>query len=262
VEDDVAEGMGEFLRSRRARLTPKDVGLPDGRRRRTPGLRREEVAELADIGVDWYVRLEQGRAVSPSAATIDALGRALLLDDGEKAHLKSLAHNGRRRAFEREGVPDATRNVVGGMTQPAYVTGRRWDLLAWNAAAVELFGDVFAGDGNVLAHLLLDPAARRLFGAGWEGQARHAVAQFRVAYDLWTPDPAFTDLAERLRRGCPEFDAWWDEHDVAGGGAGRKVLHHPERGVVAYDYATFRVNEDPELRLTVYTAADPYGTAG
>jgi hypothetical protein len=81
------------------------------------------------------------------------------------------------------------------------------------------------------------------------------VAQFRVAYDLWAPDPAFTGLTERLRTGCPEFVGWWDEHDVLGGGAGRKVLHHPERGVVTCDYATFRVNEAPELRLTVYVSS-------
>ncbi|MCS7476694.1 helix-turn-helix transcriptional regulator [Umezawaea endophytica] len=242
----MSEALGEFLRSRRSRLTPKEVGLPDGRRRRTPGLRREEVAELAEIGVDWYVRLEQGRAVRPSPATIEALARALLLDDTERAHLEALARNGSRAPFEREVVPDATRRVVEAMTEPAYVTGRRWDLLVCNTAAVELFGDM---SGNVLEHLLLDPAGRTLFGAAWEGQAAHAVAQFRVAYDLWAPDRAFVDLADRLRRGCPEFEVWWDGHDVVGGGAGRKVLN----GVV-HDYATFRVNEDPELRLTVYTA--------
>ncbi|HWO66977.1 MAG TPA: helix-turn-helix transcriptional regulator [Umezawaea sp.] len=242
----MSEGLGEFLRSRRTRLTPKEVGLPDGRRRRTPGLRREEVAELADIGVDWYVRLEQGRAVSPSPATIDALARALLLDDTERAHLEALARNGKRGPFERETVPEATRRVVEAMAEPAYVTGRRWDLLVCNAAAVGLFGEK---PDNVLEHLLLTTAGRELFGAGWEGQAAHAVAQFRVAFDLWAPDRAFVDLADRLRRGCPEFAGWWEAHDVVGGGAGRKIVNR-----VTYDYATFRVNEDPELRLTVYTA--------
>ena len=124
--------LGDFLRSRRARLGPAEVGLSNGRRRRTPGLRREEVAELAGIGVDWYVRLEQGRAVSPSVTTVDALARALRLKPHEHAHLRALTRPPDRRAFRRETVPDAIRRLVEGLAQPAYVTGRRWDILAWN----------------------------------------------------------------------------------------------------------------------------------
>ena len=122
---------GNFLRSRRAKLNPKSIGLPDGRRRRAPGLRREEVAELAGIGVDWYTRLEQGRAVSPSVTTIDALARALRLSKVEHAHLRALAAGTNRRAFILETVPVALRNLVESLNQPAYITGRRWDLLAW-----------------------------------------------------------------------------------------------------------------------------------
>src|SRR3954469_10730697 len=131
---------GDFLRSRREKLSPKTVGIPSGRRRRTAGLRREEVAELAGIGVDWYIRLEQGRTVSPSVTTIDALARALRLSKAEHAHLRALARDADRSAFTRERVPDALRRLVEGLNQPAYVTGRRWDVLAWNAAADEVFG--------------------------------------------------------------------------------------------------------------------------
>jgi len=131
--------LGDFLRSRRQKLTPKVVGLPVGRRRRTPGLLREEVAELAGIGVDWYVRLEQGRSVSPSAATIDALARALRLTKAEHRHLTELTQNADRRPFVRETVPPAIRRAVEQLNLPAYVTGRRWDILAWNAAAEEIF---------------------------------------------------------------------------------------------------------------------------
>src|SRR5712664_1853788 len=120
---------GDFLRSRPAKLKPKSVGLPDGRRRRAPGLRREEVAELAGIGVDWYIRLEQGRSVSPSVATIDALARALRLGKAEHAHLRALTRDGDRRAFVPEVVPDAVRRTVENLNLPAYVTGRRWDIL-------------------------------------------------------------------------------------------------------------------------------------
>jgi transcriptional regulator with XRE-family HTH domain len=130
---------GDFLRSRREKLSPKIVGLPSGRRRRTAGLRREEVAELAGIGVDWYIRLEQGRTVSPSVTTIDALARALRLSKAEHAHLRALARDADRRAFVREIVPEALRRLVENLNQPAYITGRRWDILAWNAAAEDVF---------------------------------------------------------------------------------------------------------------------------
>src|SRR5262245_60898948 len=120
--------LGDFLRSRRERLTPKAVGLPLGRRRRTPGLRREEVAELAGIGVDWYIRLEQGRSVSPSVTTVDALARALRLSKVEHTHLRALTAGGDRRPFVREVVPQAVRRTVESLNLPAYVTGRRWDV--------------------------------------------------------------------------------------------------------------------------------------
>ena len=253
MPDAARAGLGEFLRSRRERLSPAALGLPDRRRRRTPGLRREEVAEVAGISVDWYVRLEQGRTVSPSAATVEALAGALRLDDAERAHLRALARNPARTAFTRERVPGATRRLVEGLTEPAYVTGRRWDVLAWNPAAAELFTDFGAlpeADRNVLVFLLLGERGRRLFGAGWAAQAEHTVAQFRAAHDLWAGDPAFAGLAARLRSGCREFATWWDRHDVGRSGPGRKTLYRPEPAV--FDYATFQVAEDPALRLTIY----------
>ncbi|MDP1752246.1 MAG: helix-turn-helix domain-containing protein, partial [Reyranella sp.] len=133
--DPNRSALGDFLRSRRERLGPKAVGLASGRRRRTPGLRREEVAELAGIGVDWYIRLEQGRSVNPSVTTVDALARALRLSKVEHAHLRALTRSGDRRAFARETVPEAIRRLVESLKQPAYVTGRRWDILVWNKAA-------------------------------------------------------------------------------------------------------------------------------
>src|SRR5580692_2265091 len=129
MPDPSRSEFGDFLRSRRAKLNPKSVGLPDGRRRRAPGLRREEVAELAGIGVDWYIRLEQGRAVSPSITTVDALARALRLSNAEHAHLRALAHSAGRRPFVRETVPATIVGMVESLNQPAYVTGRRWDIL-------------------------------------------------------------------------------------------------------------------------------------
>lgn len=248
--------LGDFLRSRRERLSPESVGLNGGRRRRTAGLRREEVAELAGIGVDWYIRLEQGRAVRPSVPTIDALARALRLDDVEHDHLRALARNPGRGAFVRESVPAPIRRMVESLERPAYVTGRRWDVLAWSPATADVFTDfgrLSEEDRNVLVYLLTDPSARRLFGDTWPDEARRVVTQFRAAHDLWGGDPAFLDLQRRLRRDAPEFGTWWEPHDVGTSEAGRKTLYHPELGTLCFEYATFQANDDPALKLTVYT---------
>jgi transcriptional regulator with XRE-family HTH domain len=247
--------LGNFLRSRREKLSPKTVGLAGGQRRRTAGLRREEVAELAGIGVDWYVRLEQGRSVRPSTATIDALARALRLTKAEHAHLNALTRTATRGTFVRETVPDTVQRLVESLNQPAYITGCRWDVLVWNAAAAELFAfdRVPDDDRNILLSMLTKPAPRKLFGEGWADEARRMVAQFRLTHDLWAGDAAFRDLLERLRAGCPEFATWWKSHDIRGSMAGRKRLLHPERGVMLFEYATFQANDDPALKLAIYT---------
>ena len=249
---------GDFLRSRRERLSPKAVGLSSDARRRTAGLRRQEVAELAGIGVDWYIRLEQGRAVNPSVTTIDALARALRLSKAEQAHLRALARNADRRAISRESVSEPFRRLVESLDQPAYVTGRRWDVLAWNAAAAAIFTDfgcLAEADRNILLYMLTHRDARRLFAESWAAEAKRMVAHFRKTHDFWAGDPAFLDLLERLRHGCPEFAAWWGAHDIHSGGAGRKVLIHPTLGRLAFEYATFQANDDPALKLAIYTPA-------
>jgi len=248
--------LGDFLRSRRQKLTPKSVGLPVGPRRRTPGLRREEVAGLAGIGVDWYIRLEQGRSVSPSAGTIDALARALRLSRAEHRHLQELTQTTDRRVFVCETVPPAVRRTVEQLNLPAYVTGRRWDILAWNAAADEIFAfsRLAEADRNSLLSVLTNRATRRLFGASWAEEARRMVAQFRATHDLWAGDPAFRDLLARLREGCPEFAGWWEAHDVGAMAAGRKSLSHTKKGRLRLEYASFQANDDPALKLVIYTA--------
>ena len=247
--------LADFLRSRRERLTPKAVGLPAGTRRRTAGLRREEVAQLAGIGVDWYIRLEQGRSVSPSVTTVDALARALRLDTVEHGHLRALTRGADRRAFARETVPANLLRLLETLPNPAYVTGRRWDVLAWNTAAAEIlaFDRLAEADRNVLISMMTSPASRRLFGDGWADEARRMIAQFRATHDLWAADPAFIDLLERLRSGCPEFAGWWEAHDVREPLSGAKRLHHPKKGLLDFEYATFQSNDDPALKLAIYT---------
>ena len=214
---------------------------------------------MAGFGVDCYIGVEQGRAVRPSAATVDALAQALRLDKAEHAHLRALALPSNGPAFVRETVPDTVRRIVERFDQPAYVTGRRWDVLAWNDAACTLFTDfgaVAEADRNILVYVLTDPIARRVFGAAWAGQAARMVARFRATHDLWAGDPAFTGLVRQLRERSPEFTGWWDAHAVGTGAAtGEKVLVHPSDGPLRYEYATFQVNDDPAMRLTVYTPA-------
>ncbi len=249
--------LGDFLRSRREKLAPETIGLRDGRRRRTPGLRREEVAERARIGIDWYIRLEQGRTVSPSTATINALARALRLSKVEHSHLCALARNPNRSAFAREVVPETMRRMVEGLNPPAYITGRRWDVLAWNKAAAEVFTDfsrIPDEDRNILLYVLTDPAMKRLFGKAWADEAKRMLALFRTTYDFWANDPAFVRLLERLQAECPEFDHWWETHDVGSGAGVRKLLHHPVKGLLRFETASFQANDDASLKLVIYTA--------
>jgi transcriptional regulator with XRE-family HTH domain len=248
--------LGNFLYSRRARLRPEAVGLANGRRRRTPGLRREEVAERAGISTDWYVRLEQGRTVSPSNTTIDALARALELDSQEHAYLRTLAGHPPARGFVRETVPQTIRRIIEGLPHPAYVTGQRWDVLAWNDAASELFCDFGAlprSERNILLFIFTDARARALFGDGWSNVARAMLAQFRATHDLWAGDPCFAGLVDRLRQSSLPFASWWLEHDIRAPVSGRKTMHHPTRGLLRFDHASFQVNDNSDLKLVIYT---------
>jgi transcriptional regulator with XRE-family HTH domain len=251
--------LSDFLRSRRSRLTPAEVGLAPGGRRRTPGLRREEVAELAGISIDWYTRLEQGRDVQPSVPTVEAIGRALRLSDAEKAHLHRLARTFRQVPFERERVPPALQRLLTALPLPGYVVGQRWDLLAWNDAASALFMDFAVlppTDRNILVYMLTDPAVRYLFGAGWTREARRMLGQFRADYANWVGDPAFEALIANLQARCAQFRGWWQAHEVQPQRAGEKLLHHPDRGKLSVEYATFQSNDDRRLKLVLYRVAD------
>ncbi|TDH57850.1 transcriptional regulator [Dankookia rubra] len=166
-----------------------------------------------------------------------------------------LAAAGGRQPFQRESVPDPLRRIVGSLPEPAYLTGQRWDILAWNAAAAALFGDfgqLGTEDRNILHWMLTGPAAKRLFGESWAEEARRIVSLFRAAHDLWPSDPAFESLVARLHAGCPEFDSWWRAHGIGAPVSGTKYLHHPTRGTTRYEYASFQANDNPALKLALY----------
>jgi transcriptional regulator with XRE-family HTH domain len=255
---------GAFLRSRRGRLAPSEVGLPQGFRRRTPGLRREEVAMLAGVGTTWYTWLEQGREIQPSNEVLSALAEVLRLDRTERHHLFSLYDRPtpeRRRPGE-EQVGESLRHMVDGLAaQPAFVLGWRWDILTWNRAAELVMGPYSGLDGsrpNVL-DLLFSDRARRLF-VDWENVARGALATFRADCAPYIGDPDFESVVARLTRLNPEFAAWWPQHDVAHRLAGTKRLNHPTVGPMHFAFSMLAVGDRPGMKLFVFTPVDEEDT--
>lgn len=249
---------GDFLRSRRQRLTPQAVGLPSGFRRRTPGLRREEVALLADIGTTWYTWLEQGRDVRPSAEVLGALAEALRLDAAERRHLFTLADQPSPEAPANgpEQVPGALLRMLDGMAdQPAYVLGRRWDVVAWNAAAVAVFGDFgrLEGDARNLMHLMFVNDAHRRLLVDWDDLAPHSLAMFRADSAAYAGDPDFERLIARLTAESPEFRAWWPRHDVMRQPSTVKRIRHPSAGQLEFEYMSLDVSDCPGMRFVVCT---------
>ncbi|WP_245428229.1 helix-turn-helix transcriptional regulator [Roseiarcus fermentans] len=246
-----------FLRSRRERVTPASVGLSNGVRRRTPGLRREEVAELAGVGVTWYTWLEQARAVNPSVETLDALADTLRLDAAERRHLFVLA--GRPPSFIREAGPEAVsapiRRMLDSLTlQPALVTGRRWDILAWNRAAEAVFGDYrrLEGDERNMMHLMFANAAHRAMLVDWRTVATNALATFRADYARYRGDADFERLIATLSAASAEFRQGWAVHEVLPPIPGCKRIMHPTAGRMAFEYTTFVVADADGQRLAVF----------
>jgi transcriptional regulator with XRE-family HTH domain len=249
--------LADFLRMRRASLQPEDVGLPNGGRRRTPGLRREEVAQLAGVGTTWYTWLEQGRDVRASLEVLEALARALRLTPAERGHLVLLGRGEQGPACPppAERVSATHRRLIENLgPNPAYILGRRWDYLAWNQATRVVFGWEPGRDAASRNHVWLtfmDPTRRELM-PDWERGARRLVAKFRADSARHIGDPAFERLISSLRASSPEFDRWWNRHEVAGGGEGRKELHHPDVGKLVFEHAVFR-HEGSDQRLVLYS---------
>jgi transcriptional regulator with XRE-family HTH domain len=250
--------LADFLRTRRAALKPGDVGLPSGGRRRTPGLRREEVAQLAGMGATWYTWLEQGREVRASLDVLESLARALRLDQAERSHLILLGRGEEAPPCKSpaERVSPTLRRLIENLgPNPAYVLGRRWDYLAWNDAAVALLGDFAALPRAARNHAwqtFTDPARREMF-TDWERSSRVLVAKFRSDSARHIGDPGFESLIRALRKSSPEFSRAWDRHEVSTSGEGRKDLRHPVAGMMSFSHAVFHPAEKLEQRLVLYT---------
>jgi transcriptional regulator with XRE-family HTH domain len=249
--------LSNFLRTRRARISPVEVGLPADGRRRTPGLRREEVAQLAGMSATWYTWLEQSRPINVSAAMLDKLARILRLDPVERVQLFQLAL--RQPVFnsipEAEEISPLLQRMLNEMEGfPAFIMGRRWDVLAWNVGIRAFLIDFerLAVTERNLVWLIFTQSTLRSLLVDWPTRARDVLARFRTDYGRHAGDARFVQLVERLKSVSTEFAEWWPRHDVRPQSEGLKPYNHPLVGRLQAEHITFSVSDNPELRLTIF----------
>ncbi|WP_328496594.1 helix-turn-helix transcriptional regulator [Streptomyces sp. NBC_00414] len=259
---DATQELAAFLRTRRERLDPDDVGLPSRRRsRRTPGLRREEVAELAGVSVDYVVRLEQGRGLRPSVGVLEALSRALRLAPDERTYVFDLARQ--RRPDDADGpattaVPTLARLVTDLSPLPAMVLNHRYDILSWNREMAELlvdFGTLPPSQRNSMWMCLMHPRTREFY-VDRERVVREGVAHLRAAWAAHPEDRGLADLIVEFSTHDEQFARMWAERDVKVKGRGRKVMRHPEIGEISVDFEVLTPIQDLDQRLVIYRPAD------
>ncbi|MFB6569988.1 helix-turn-helix transcriptional regulator [Streptomyces noursei] len=272
MDTPIGRELGDFLRSRRARIQPEEVGLPGHGRRRVPGLRREEVAQLAGVSVDYYIRLEQGRGPSVSDAVLDAVGRVLRLDDTEQEYLRRVARPAAGRAAARRAPAGgaAPQQVRPGLRllldtvdrAPAFVLGRRMDVLAWNdlGDAVVGFSRMAPEGRNMPRQVFLDPRARELY-PDWAAVAAETVAHLRLDAGQHPHDVQLTTLVGELSLRSEDFRRLWADHQVREKSYGVKRLHHPVVGELELPYETLAVPGEAGQLLVVYTAEPGSRTA-
>ncbi|WP_445399197.1 helix-turn-helix transcriptional regulator [Streptomyces sp. LE64] len=251
----------DFLRTRRARLTPEDVGLPPGERRRTPGLRREEVAILAGVGVSWYTWLEQGRDINASAEVLDAVARTLRLSGPERVHLYLLAGLNPPAAgpVRTEVTPQLQGLIDAWAPRPAILRDRHWNLVVVNDSAREVFG-YDTTDHNCLFTFFTNRRYRSAH-TDWERIAPEVVAAFRADCARHPGDPEFGRIVDELNASSAEFAALWARHDVAEVTQAVKAIHHPELGRMVFDTTVLALAEWPGHRLELQNPQPGSGTA-
>lgn len=265
--------MGDFLRKRRAALTPADVGLMDYGTRRVPGLRREEVAMLAGMSVTYYARLEQGQHVNASDAVIDSLAQALALTEVERKHLVDLSGAKRRTTKTTRSRPDqvrsGTKRLVESMgSVPTVVLGKRTEVLAWNRAGYRLVASHLDFDApdtpserpNMTRMLFLDEATRNLYPQ-WRIEAGRAVASLRLLSGRFADDTELAALVGELTLKSPEFANMWAEHPVENCMSGHKTLKHPQLGTLELGFEVLTMPDDSGHRVLTYTAEPESETA-
>jgi transcriptional regulator with XRE-family HTH domain len=253
------QDLAAFLKTRRERITPELVGLPAGGRRRTPGLRREEVAQLAGVGVTWYTWLEQGRDINASAQVLEAVARTLRLDRHERAYLFTLAGSVPPIADQDHAVDAATLRVLDAVHPwPACVQNAKFDVLAYNGGYARLIGDLDLlppMERNSLWLTFTDPDWR-LGLVEWEPLARHSVARLRAQWPAHASDPSWQSLVARLRAASDEFAAMWDSHDVTEQVPEGKSIYNSSVGLMRFELSTTWLGPHLGARLVVMTPAD------
>jgi transcriptional regulator with XRE-family HTH domain len=247
--------LGEFLRAQRDRLRPEDFGLPAGQRRRAPGLRREEAAQLCGISPTWFTWIEQGRTSSVSVPTLAAIARGLHLSRAERAYLFELAARADPAPPGADKAdPRQLRPLVAAIRTPAYVLDRHWDAVVWNRPAAELFaqwlGPRAGTDRNLLRFVFEEPSARR-FIIDWNNRAARLVAEFRADTAAWQEDTVRKALVQELSDASAEFAAAWRSQQVMSRDGGKRGFAHPRRGRAEYNQFTLRVAQHADLKLTV-----------
>jgi transcriptional regulator with XRE-family HTH domain len=253
--------LADFLKTRRARLQPAQFGLPTYGRRRTPGLRRDEVAQMAGLSVSWYTWLEQGRDIIVSDQVLDSLARILQLDEKERRHLFLLTRGmipvSENEAAARDSFPSGYQAVLDALgTSPAYLLNQRFNVVAWNTIACRVLRDfsrLTGRDRNAIWYTLTHIESRDLF-VDWDTTAQQAVASFRTIYDQHAGDAWFEQLFADLMEASPDFRRWWPRHDITWScGPHEKALNHPQVGRLSL-YSTMMVTpEAPTYRMTILT---------
>lgn len=253
--------LGEFLRRHRERLNPNDLGLAVGRRRRTPGLRREEVAMLSDVSTEWYTRLEQGRNARASRETLIRIASALRLDASDRRHLLGLSGYGVGRAPEEhpatEVVTENLQHILDQLVScPAYILGRRWDILAWNSPAEVVFGDPskrLRAEQNILCEMFLGVRMKSML-KNWEEHAQGLLGSFRDKHASYLDDPSFTELIGLLCAKSTEFSTWWNDYEIKAWQNGIKHFEHPRLGPISFEHTAFDLvdTQTADVRLIVY----------
>jgi hypothetical protein len=250
--------LGNFLKARRARLSPAAVGLPPGHQRRTPGLRREEVAQLAGIGLTWYTWLEQGRPIQVSSYVLECLSRVFYLNQDERLHLYVLARllPPAHRLETAKAVSPALQNVLDTLKQcPSMITDDYWNVVAWNKEACLVFGDFSAmsdRERNVVWAVFAVDAYRDLM-ADWELHAKSLVARFRASFAKLVDDPWMASLVSDLQGRSPEFDQWWRMHEIQANSEKYKRLVMPDGTVLDFEINNFTVSDGSGLHMIVHS---------
>lgn len=260
-ENASPNALGTFLRDRRMRLDPATFGFHAGRRR-TPGLRREEVAQRANISPTWYTWLEQGRGGAPSAHVLDRIARGLMLTEPERDHLHILAfgHPPEPRYRQHEGITPRLQHVLDSMPfSPAIIRTATWDVVAWNKAATVILTDYAKlpkERRNILRMMFSDERVRAAQD-DWRNVARYVVGAFRADAARAGAGVEIRQLVEELSASSPEFKAMWGDNEITGMREGIKRLHHPNLGAIELEFSTFAVEGRSDLNMMVYSPASP-----